>query len=154
VTHKDLVRRAARWLRGTRKCLVVYAECSTIVWSIPDCLGFTSRGKSILVECKRTRSDFLKDKHKGPHRHPELMMGAERWYFTPPGLLSSSDLPPGWGLAEMHGRSVRIMVTPSLFESYNHHYEAMFLVSMLHRHELGVEWLPDENRFKPVRASR
>ena len=66
----------------------------------PDCIGWNSF-RSILIECKTSRSDFQRDAKKSTRIHPDLGMGNERFYLTPAGLLKKEELPAGWGLLEV-----------------------------------------------------
>ena len=108
-SHAELVRRAARWLRGSgASCVLVVAEYRTTFLSeIPDAIGWTCHGGSVLVECKATRADFLADKSK-PHR--ALGMGQRRYFLCPANLIRADEVPEGWGLLYVSGsgcRSVR-----------------------------------------------
>lgn len=116
-THSRLVHRAVRWLHNTRKCAVTLWERTCHFSSeIPDAIGWEPDGWSILVECKATRADFLKDKRKA-HRQNDYSMGQERWYFSPPALISVDELPSGWGLIELHGDRVRKKLSPATYQS-------------------------------------
>lgn len=70
----------------------------------PDVLGMDAYAGSILVEVKVSRSDFLADKKK-PWRKPGQGMGQRRAYLTPKGLLSPDEVPYGWELWEVHGKT-------------------------------------------------
>jgi hypothetical protein len=107
LTHADLVERAARWLRNTKRCGVVLTECSN-GREIADAMGWNMR-QSLLVECKTSRADFLRDRHKPTRRIPELGCGNYRYYMTPRGLLRIEELPEKWGLLEIHGKIVRVV---------------------------------------------
>jgi hypothetical protein len=74
----------------------------------PDAIGFKSCGESFLVEAKVSRSDFLSDKKK-PWREHENACGHYRAYLTPKGLLSPSEIPYGWQLWEVHGKTKPIV---------------------------------------------
>ena len=64
---------------------------------LPDAIGFKS-GYSCLIECKASRSDFLKDKKK-PFRNGTMKgIGSERIYLTNPNVANVHDLPPKWKL--------------------------------------------------------
>lgn len=109
MTHKELVDRAARWLINSVHCGVVAKEISAYVVSgeIPDCIGWVgSNGRSILIECKASRGDFIADFRK-PSRVGGPAMGNWRFYMTPPGLLEPEKIPEDWGLYEVYNRSVR-----------------------------------------------
>lgn len=115
MSHVDLVARADRWLKNTRRCAVVATErrCWQTAES-PDAIGWLPDGTSILVECKTNRADFLADQRK-PHRG-EFGMGRERWYLTDGQFISASEVPAGWGLLELRDdkvwRVVRAEVRP------------------------------------------
>lgn len=98
MTHADLIERAEQWLAGTRRCTVVLSNVG-FQSEIVDAMGWVSRW-SILVECKISVSDFHADKHKKCRQEGYLGIGQERYYLTPPGLLSVEQIPVGWGLLE------------------------------------------------------
>lgn len=99
VSHSQLVKEAAIWLKNTRRCSIVCAEITTAaLHEIPDALGWGPNGVSILIECKTSRSDFLRDKEKF-HRN-RIGMGMERWFYAPEGIIKKEDLENGWGLLE------------------------------------------------------
>lgn len=163
MTHDELVLRAVRWLRGTRRCGVVLAELTTVAPMVPDAIGWADAGTwSVLIECKTSRSDFRADAKK-PHRRPGVVgVGQERWYMAPPGLLNPEELPEEWGLLEVLARSVRVAkVCPRtrLRKLVRHPiampieerrlWEATLLVSALRRHNSGAEWDNAQARFKP-----
>jgi hypothetical protein len=98
-SHAELVERAVRWLYGSCSCSLVVTEAAAIGERV-DAIVWNYH-RSILVECKTSRSDFLADLKK-PHRQDgSLPMGQQRWYFTAPGLLTAADIPQGWGLLEL-----------------------------------------------------
>lgn len=108
--HSYLVQRAARWLRGTRKCAVVATEKDPgQIPVVPDAIGWTRDGYSVVVECKVSRSDFLADARK-KSRALGIVLGDERWYLTAPGVVRPADLEPGVGLLELHGNTTRKVV--------------------------------------------
>lgn len=152
MTHADLVERAVRWLRGSRRCDVVYAELATVASCIPDAIGWTARG-SELVEAKVSRSDFLRDRDKPAHR-AGFLPGNRRWYLTPGGLLQPADVPPGWGLVEIRGERVFKVVEAPAHPDLGvggWQTERTLLRSAARRHELGVPFDPDTGRFEAAR---
>lgn len=124
MTHADLVARAARWLRYscrlrasylvggqpyryTAHCAVVFTELATSAMETPDAIGFCNRGlTSVLIECKTSRADFLKDGKKQHRRH--CGMGNYRFILAPSGLLEPTEMLTGWGLLSVTGRRVTI----------------------------------------------
>jgi len=126
-THAALVQRAARWLAKTRKSVVVVTECSAFCANlVPDALGWTARGASTLVECKTSISDFYADRGKPSHRSGRLV-GRERYYLTPRGLLKPELVPDPWGLLEVRGSIVRIIKPATVCETDMLHELAIIL---------------------------
>jgi hypothetical protein len=118
MTHSELVERAARWLKNTKRCGVVLAEFHSWSTETPDAIGWTGGcHNSFLVECKTSRSDFYADKKK-PGRsglRARAGIGRERYYMAPVGVLSADLVTkhqPAWGLLEVTGRQVRVRRKP------------------------------------------
>lgn len=145
MTHDDLVERAKRWLKNSCGCSVTLTEMVAYTPSgeIPDAIGWVG-GKSILVECKASRSDFLKDRKK-PFRNPDFQkaipgMGAWRIYLTPPGIIKPTDKIDLWSVYEIsqtrvthkHGPKYSNMVTPPFSPCLRS--ENALLISALRRH--------------------
>jgi len=112
ITHEHLVKKAGNWLKYKCGCRVILLEhvAYTFYGEIPDAIGWR-QGGSILVECKTSLADFKADakkrhRRRGPHGK-NCGMGNWRFYIAPPGLIKADMLPEGWGLYELHGRSVR-----------------------------------------------
>ena len=89
------------------------SEQSCASGETPDVIGWKGKCRSVLVECKIARADFLADREKPFRRSPELGMGCERFYLTPAGLIGAGELPARWGLLEAKGRDVRMVARPS-----------------------------------------
>ena len=156
LTHADVVDRALRWLRGHHGCAVAFAEINTYELVNPDAIGFrkpagSRKGWSVLVEAKISRSDFRADREKMIHRLPDSCPGQERWYLTPPGMLRAEEIPPGWGLAEVGKRSVRVVVEAPKGEPVHGRAVADMgiLLSAVRRHQVGAKWLHDLGKFEP-----
>ena len=143
MTHTELVKRACQWLKGSRNCSVVIDElvCCNSSGETPDAIGFTA-WKSILVECKSSREDFLKDKKKLFRITPSEGMGDYRFYMCPPNVIKIEDLPDGWGLlyAEKGKRIKQIYVFDGQINHHkvkkfetNLHDERTLLVSKIRR---------------------
>ncbi len=108
--HAYYVQRAARWLRGTRKCRVVATEkAPPHIAQIPDAVGWSSNGYAIGVECKLSLADFRADRRK-IHARQGWTVGHERWYLAPPGVLKPGLLAEGIGLIELHSHSIKVVV--------------------------------------------
>ena len=63
MTHEDLRKRAVRWLTNTKHCGVVLSEIVSACSEIPDAVGWHGHF-SYSVECKVSRSDFLRNGDK------------------------------------------------------------------------------------------
>ncbi len=141
VTHAQLVKLGEQWLRKYR-CRIVLSEQTVDSGEVPDIIGWRSDCHSVVVECKVSRSDFFADQNKFVREKPETGMGCERFYLTPKALLSKSDLPPGWGLLECHGREIQLAIKPA-----NRHFrkdegllaEMKLLLASLRRVEVRIE---------------
>ena len=137
-THADLVERGARWLERSLKCSPVLTETTSYSGEIPDVIGWKpATGRSFVLECKTSRGDFRADAEKTHRRNPDLALGAERWYFTPAGLLKPEEIPPDWGLAEVKGNDVHVVVPArprkDLRSDMAKSYELSLLATTLHR---------------------
>ena len=98
-THAQLVALGCKWLRSKRRLSIVFGEFRTNSTNEqPDCIGWNGYGWSIIIECKASRADFLRDRKKTARRRIEGAMGQERYYLAEEGVLGIDDLPLGWGL--------------------------------------------------------
>jgi hypothetical protein len=140
MTHTQLVEKAVHWLRHYR-CGVVLSEQACVSGEMPDAIGWKRACRSVLVECKATRADFLADRAKPFRLNPEQGVGSERFYMTPPALVKPEELPAGWGLLEMRGSKIA-MVRPSsknLRSAAGFQYEMNLLLASLRRVEVRIE---------------
>lgn len=133
MTHTELVKRCQRWLRITRRHPIVLVEAATAVTNEqPDVIGWRNGWVSALIECKASRSDFLRDRAKWFRRAPDLGMGRERWYAAPPGIIAVDDIPERWGLLEV-GAKVAIVREPVAFEEWAWRTEMALVHTALRR---------------------
>lgn len=107
--HDKLVSVASKWLKNTCGCGVVMEEpvCVNHTGETPDAIGFRSCA-SILVECKTSRSDFMREKKKH-FRQPEMSdkcLGDFRFYLVDELFVEESEIPEGWGLYLFDGKKV------------------------------------------------
>ena len=108
MTHAGLVELAVKWLRTHYGCGIVLSEQACCSGEIPDVIGWKGRCRSVVVECKVSRADFLADRAKPWRTNPEIALGCERFYLAPAGLIAAAELPDGWGLLEARGRKVEV----------------------------------------------
>jgi len=140
MTHAQLVEKAVRWLRSYR-CGVVLSEQACVSGEMPDAIGWKQACRSVLVECKVTRGDFLADREKPFRVKPEKGVGSERFYLTPPGLIQVDEIPCGWGLLQCRRDRIE-MIRPStenLRTAAGFRYEMNLLLSSLRRVEVRIE---------------
>jgi hypothetical protein len=142
VTHLQLVRLAEQWLRRKYRCGIVLSEQSCASGETPDVIGWKGKCRSVLIECKVSRADFLADREKPFRKDPSLGMGCERFYLAPAGLIHADELPAKWGLLEGKGRDVRLVVKPARNSQRGptgFMWEMNLLLASLRRVELRIE---------------
>ncbi|MBA7665293.1 hypothetical protein ES703_73363 [subsurface metagenome] len=128
-THDQLIKRAINWLWG-QGCVIVISGMAGGSQE-PDAIGFCHT-YSILIECKASRSDFLRDKHKRHHRAGQSM-GNKRYYLAPQGMINPEELPEKWGLIEPREQNMRIIGKAEWFMDKSSHPEISLLVSAIRR---------------------
>jgi hypothetical protein len=140
MTHSQLVERAVQWLRWYR-CGVVLSEQACVSGEMPDAIGWKQACRSVLVECKISRADFLADRAKPFRQKPEKGVGSERYYLTPPGLITADELPPGWGLLEFRRGRIEMLQASAknLCTATGFRYEMNLLLASLRRVEVRIE---------------
>ena len=142
MTHQQLVRMAERWLRTRYRCGIVLSEQSCASGETPDVIGWKGTCRSILVECKASRADFLADRDKPFRRDPAQGMGSERLYCAPRGLIKTAELPKGWGLLECKGREISLAAKPGRLSQRSETgllWEMNLLLASLRRVEVRIE---------------
>ena len=108
MTHSRLVDAAVCWLRSKYRCGIVLSEQSCASGETPDAIGWKAKNRSVVIECKISRADFLSDASKPWRICPESALGCERFYLAPAQMISLDELPSGWGLLEIRGREIQI----------------------------------------------
>lgn len=98
MSHTLCVKMASEYMR--KRADVVLPEFFCHNSELPDVIAFDSR-TSTVIECKVSRSDFLKDKNKPFRVNANQGMGDYRFYCAPKGLIKQEELPRGWGLIEV-----------------------------------------------------
>lgn len=140
--HQRLIGHAVTWLRRYYKCGIVLSEqyCST--GEVPDVIAWKGFCKSVLVECKVSRADFLADAAKPFRQKPEDGMGSQRFYLASAGVIRPDELPRHWGLLEVRNREVRMSVKPGrvdLRSEVGLMKEMNLLLASLRRVEVRIE---------------
>lgn len=140
--HALLVKHAIQWLRCKYKCGVILSEQYCATGEVPDVIAWKGFCKSVLVECKVSRADFLADADKPFRRNPQEGMGSQRFYLAPAGVIRREELPKHWGLLELHAREVRVAVKPGRTDLRSPAAlmkEMNLLLASLRRVELRIE---------------
>jgi len=143
MTHPALVELAVRWLRTSYRCGIILSEQACCSGEVPDVIAWKVRCRSVLVECKVSRADFLADREKPWRLDPHNALGCERFYMAPAGLIAAAELPVGWGLLEVRGQKVEIAVAcnkrKSLRTPEGLLNEMNLLLASLRRVEIRIE---------------
>jgi hypothetical protein len=141
--HAQLVSAAVDWLRHKYRCGVVLSEQYCATGEVPDAIGWKGMSRSVVIECKASRADFLTDAKKPFRMNPEEGLGCERFYLCPPGLIPLKELPPGWGLLECSRKQVRVVVKANKRKSLRTEVGLMkemnLLLASLRRVEVRIE---------------
>jgi len=140
--HAQLVTRAAEWLRRRYKCGISLSEQYCATGEVPDVIAWKGFCKSVLVECKVTRADFLADANKPFRQKQEDGMGCQRFYMAPADVIRPNELPKHWGLLELKGREVQMAVKPGrvdLRSEVGLMKEMNLLLASLRRVEVRIE---------------
>ena len=168
-THNDLIDIGRKWLLksycngskeyGHSPCSIILNElnANTRFGEQPDILGFNSncRSRSILIECKISKSDFYADQKK-PFRHPALNegIGSQRWYLAPEGIIPIEKLPEKWGLLEVSNIGKVKVIKKPIIQDRDYESEINMIISTIRR----LNILPDNHiaikRYKPLKNSR
>jgi hypothetical protein len=155
VQHATLVQLGVRWL--SRQCSVVLYETAAVKKEIPDVIGWAG-ARAILIECKASRADFLRDAAKAARTNPKAGMAHRRYYLCPAGVVQLADVPSRWGLLWAHKGRVAVQREARGFPQRNLLAEVQFLSAMLRRAQIRIgtrplsEWLRGENRFEAQRG--
>ena len=146
ISHEDLRKLAISWLKSRTwpsrvggnprggLCSIVASEVVTSANDIPDAIGWNSRGRSVLIECKTTKRDFYQDGNK-PQRQNGSGLGNQRYFLVPIGLISKDEIPEGWGLLECDGKRVECTVKAPTRElsASDQSNEKLILMSLIRR---------------------
>lgn len=150
MTHAELVERAVVWLRRTQRCRLVLAEIVTYAPCIPDALGWTPGGMTHHVECKVSRSDLLRDRHKVSHRGG-WDPGNWRWYALA-NEVSADGVDESWGILRPSGRGLVVERDATRRDRPEKavRSESLILLSAFRRAELGVPFDRRRGRFRTI----
>jgi len=140
--HTHLVSAAVDWLRHKYGCGIVLSEQYCATGEIPDAIGWKRMNRSVVVECKVSRADFLADANKPFRLKPDEGLGCERLYMAPRGVIALEELPAHWGLLESTRKNVSMLRKPSrkdLRSDVGLAKEMNLLLASLRRVEVRIE---------------
>jgi hypothetical protein len=132
MSHEELRKAAVRWLTNAKHCGVVLSEMQSAAQEVPDAIGWNA-GFSILIECKASRSDFLRNEDKCVIRSGGGM-GRQRYFLCPARLIRPEDLDDSdYGLLWLQESGhIRVAVEAPVRET-DERGEIRMLVSALRR---------------------
>nr|WP_297167550.1 hypothetical protein [uncultured Dysgonomonas sp.] len=135
IQHNELCQIAAKLIKrhgiGWRKPKYIVVEIELAGFEQPDIYCFGGE-RSIMIEVKVSRSDFLADKKKWHRQHPENGVGECRYYLCPYQLISVDELPEKWGLLYYKDNKIEVIKNPERQQS-NTHSELAIVSSVLRR---------------------
>jgi len=140
--HASLIAHAVHWLRTKYRCGVILSEQYCATGEVPDVIAWKGFCRSVLVECKVSRADFLADAAKPFRKNPEEGLGCERFYLAPAGVIGKEDLPRHWGLLELRKREIHLVAKPGRVDLRSPvalMKEMNLLLASLRRVELRIE---------------
>jgi hypothetical protein len=140
--HALLVSKATDWLRKRYRCGVVLSEQYCATGEIPDVIGWKCKCRSVVIECKASRSDFLADAKKPFRTNPEEGLGSERFYLAPRTVIRPDELPEHWGLLEYTRGDISLVVKSGrldLRSQVGFLKEMNLLLASLRRVEVRIE---------------
>ncbi len=140
--HALLVAKAVQWLRTRYRCGVILSEQYCATGEVPDVIAWKGFCRSVLVECKVSRADFLADAAKPFRQNPEEGLGCERFYLAPAEVIRREDLPKHWGLLELRAREIHLVAKPGRIDLRSPvalMKEMNLLLASLRRVELRIE---------------
>ncbi len=105
LTHDEIGEVAVKKLKALGYIASLANITSAAAGEQPDALGVKACGESFLVEVKVSRNDFMADKKKTWRQDGNTAIGNYRAYLTPAGLLKPEEIPYGWQLWEVHGKT-------------------------------------------------
>ena len=135
--HDMLCEKVGKWLKkhinnmSIPNCPVVAVNLVTIENEIPDVIGWCS-GRSVMIEVKTSRADFIKDKKKFFRIHEDMGVGDLRYYCCPNGLIKPDEIPNGWGLLYEHNDKIKL-VEKAVRKQANLSAERNIMYSLLRR---------------------
>jgi len=109
LSHDEIAEIGAKKLKSLGYIATFSNMNSAVAGERPDALGIKSCGETFLIEAKTSRSDFLADLKKPWRQAGYAGLGHYRAYLTPKGLLSADEIPYGWQLWEVHGKTKPIV---------------------------------------------
>ena len=142
IQHTLLVNKAVEWLRQSYRCGIILSEQYCATGEVPDAIGWKGQCRSVVVECKVSRADFLADARKEFRLNPEQGLGCERLYLASEGIIAPAELPQYWGLLEYSKKNVRLVVKPArknLRTDVGMMKEMNLLLASLRRVEVRIE---------------
>ena len=154
----NLLRKGAKQA-GIPALSIRAVELSTITTGTseaPDIIAYRQGiGDSVCMvfEIKLSRSDFKADAKK--KCRAEKSMGVQRYFVVPDGLVTPEEIPNGWGLLYLRGRSLVSKKKSKLFteEDRNIYGEINTLLNLMRRGAIWGETFDNDDYHNKRRQS-
>jgi len=114
------------------------------VFETPDVIGFYS-GRSVLIESKTNRRDFLNDKKK-PHRNG-CGIGDYRLFLCKEDLIHPDELYDDWGLLYTDGKKVWLVEDAEFRPDRDKTHDTMVMYSIMRRQQKEIKELNTEIKY-------
>lgn len=133
MTHDELVKLAAAWLKRKR-CSVIVTELTGGASEQADAIGWYGTFTTI-IEAKASYGDYRADQQKHFRFVPEMGLGDFRYYIIPRELLEKVEpsLSDKWGLLVVKDGKVAKIKDSEYFEEHNLRGETGILLSVIKR---------------------
>jgi len=139
MTHEELVKKSAAWLRTEMRCPIVVTGFSPYAGESPDVIGFFDGGDSIMIECKTSRIDFIMDRNKIFRRIPKNGMGDYRYLAVANDILQSDDdIYDKWGVIVFGDNSHEVILRAKKINKRRKDLEVSFMVGAIRNNAIPI----------------
>jgi hypothetical protein len=139
MTHNELVKKSAAWLRDEMRCPIVVTGFTPYAGESPDVMGFFDGGDSIMIECKTSRADFNTDRNKVFRRIPKNGMGDYRYLAIANDILRDYDeIYDKWGVIIFSDDSFEVTSQAKKIKSLRKDVEVSYMVGAIRNSAIPI----------------
>ena len=136
--HREMCELGAKWLKNHKsyvyRCNYVAVELVSLCNEIPDVYGYKGDSRTILLEAKTSRADFLRDKKKIARQNEGSGVGMYRYFLCPESMIKLDELPAGWGLLYIDAdKRIKPVKQSDRFEKRDYDKEMTLMYSIMRR---------------------